>query len=314
MRYVITKSGALLAAVWFTATLTFFALQVLPGDPAVLILGTEGDPAMLESLREQLGLSLPLGQRYWLWLVSVLQLDFGVSIRYSRPVSQLMASALPVTLFLAALAVTTALALAVPLGVYTSVGRANPMRAAIGLLTHLGMAMPSFWLGMLLIQWIAVERGWFPAGGFFRPSAAGWGMALRSLLLPALTLAIPRAAILTRMVRASMKQVLAEDYIRTARSKGVSRTRTYFLHALRNAGLNISTVAAIQMTQLLVGTIIVEQVFSLPGMGRLLLAAVLQRDLPLVQGLVVVGAAMIVSFHYVFDLLLGWLDPRIRFE
>lgn len=314
MRYVLTKSGALLAAVWLTATLTFFALQVLPGDPAVLILGTEGDPEMLESLREQLGLSRPLGERYVNWLTSLLRLDFGASIRYARPVGELMAAALPVTVLLAFLAVFGALILAIPLGIYTAVGSGNPVRSAIGLLTHLGMAVPTFWLGVLLIQWIAVARGWFPAGGFYQPSSAGWLVALWSLLLPALTLAIPRAAVLTRMVRASMQQVLAEDYIRTARSKGLSYGRVYFRHALRNAGLNISTVAAIQLTQLLVGTIVVEQVFSLPGMGRLLLAAVLQRDLPLVQGLVVVGAAMIVAFHYAFDLLLGWLDPRIRFE
>ncbi len=314
MRFVLVKTIGLVAAVWLIATLTYMALYVLPGDPAVLVLGTEGDPARLESLRQELGLHQPLHARYLQWLGDLVRLEFGTSIRYARPVGDLIAAALPITLMLAMLAVAAALTLAVPLGLYTAIGHLNPLRVAISLAAHLGMAVPSFWLGILLIQWLAVDKGLLPSAGFRTPGEEGWAAALGSLVLPVLTLALPRAAILTRMVRASMAGVLQEDYMRTAHSKGLPKAQVYVRHGLRNAALNISTTAAIQLTQLLAGTIVVEQVFALPGLGRLLLAAVLQRDLPLVQGLVVIGAAMIVLFHYIFDVLLSLMDPRIRFD
>lgn len=305
MQYAIRKIISFSLTLVVISLITFAALQVLPGDPALLILGTEGDPSAVEALRARLGLDEPAPIRYARWVLGLLRLDMGESLRYNTPAAELIGRALPISLLLAAAAVLLALGLALPLGVLCAVHRGR-LWDYVGLtFAQFGMAIPSFWLGILLIQVFAVRFELAPPGGY---------QGIPSLVLPAVALSLPRAAILTRMVRASMLDILHQDYVRTARSKGVSLWGVVFKHALRNAGINIFTVAGIHLTQLLAGTIVIEQVFALPGLGQLLLPAVLQRDLPLVQGLVMVGASLILLANLGFDFVLAALDPRIRFD
>ncbi len=305
MRYAAGKVVSFAATLFIISLITFTALQVLPGDPALLILGTEGDPEAVEALRNRLGLDDPVPIRYGRWMLGLLQGDMGESLRYNMSASELILRALPISLMLAGAAVGLSLCAALPLGVLCATFRGRSIDLFGLTFAQFGMAIPSFWLGILLIQVFAVRLHLAPPGGY---------EGITSLVLPAVALALPRAAILTRMVRASMLDVLHQDYVRTARSKGVSLWAVVFKHALRNAGINIFTVAGIHLTQLLAGTIVIEQVFALPGLGQLLLPAVLQRDLPLVQGLVMIGASLILMANLGFDFILAALDPRIRFD
>ncbi|NLY10867.1 MAG: ABC transporter permease [Firmicutes bacterium] len=314
MKYYARKTISFVVSLFVITAITFGALQILPGDPALLVLGTEGDPMAVEILREKLGLDDPPLTRYFKWISGVFKGDFGESIRYSTPVSVLLKNAIPVTLSLAFFSVLLAVLIAIPLGITCAVKKGSAWDSFGLIFSQLGMAMPPFWLGILLINFFAVKLGLFPPGGFVSVTTTGVGPFLSSLFLPALALSLPRAAILARMVRASILQTLDQDYIRTARSKGLPHYLVLYKHALRNASVNIFTVAGIQLTQLLAGTIVIEQVFSLPGLGQLLLNGVLQRDLPLVQGLVVVGAGLILFSNLIFDSILGVIDPRIRLD
>ena len=313
MMYLLKKLFGMLATLAVVSILTFFTLFVLPGDPALLILGTEADPGALELVRTQLGLDRPVIVQYASWLGGVVRGDFGRSLTFSRgyAVADLIAAALPVTLPLAAMAIFLAMAVAIPLGTLAASRRGKTADKIILGFSQAGLSIPAFWLGILAIQFFAVRLGWFPPGGMPRWSADPLG-ALNSLILPALILALPRAAILTRIVRTAMLEILKEDYIRTARGKGLPETAVILKHGLSNALGSVSTVAGIQLIQLGAGTVVVEQVFSLPGLGRLILSAVLLRDLPLVQGTIFVGAAIILAVNFLLDSLYPILDPRIR--
>lgn len=305
MKYVIHKLTSFLFTLLLISAITFFSLHILPGDPAVLILGTEGDPMQLDILREQLGVNQHPVLRYCKWLFHMIKGDLGVSVRYGVDVASLVLDALPMTLLLAVMAVGLALAISVPLGVSCAVKQGTLLESAGLIITELGMAIPAFWLGILLINLFSLKLNWLPPTGY---------TSIISLVMPAFALAVPRAAILTRVVRSNMLEAFQKDYIRTARSKGLPQKTILYKHALKNASINVCSVAGIHLTQLLGGTIVIEQVFSLPGVGQLLLNAVLQRDLPLVQGVVVIAACFILLSNLIFDLILAVLDPRIRFE
>lgn len=311
--YWLKKLAGMLVTLLVVSILTFTALYLLPGDPAQLILGTEAEPKDLELVRKQLGLDRPAPVQYANWLRDALQGDFGSSITFSRghSVWRLVTAALPVTLPLAAAAMFFSLLLAIPLGALTASRRGGKLDSIILTLSQTGLSVPAFWLGILAIQFFSVRLGWFPPGSMPKWRADPAGAAF-SLLLPALVLAIPRGAILTRIVRSAMLEALSEDYIRTARGKGLSEWAVISKHALRNALVSISTVAGIQLIQLLAGTIIIEQVFSLPGLGRLTLSSVLLRDLPVVQGAVFSGAALILLANFLLDSAYPLIDPRIR--
>ncbi len=290
---------------FLVSLITFAALQVLPGDPALLILGTESSPEALAAIRSQLGLDKPALVRFGQWLVSFVQGDFGNSIRYSVPVRNLVARALPISLTLALWAVFISLAAAVLLGVFSAAFSGKWWGRGIRVFSQLGMAVPQFWIGILLIQVFAVQLRILPAGGY-----SNW----RSLILPVVTLALPRSAVLVNMVQSGLINVLGSDYIRTAKAKGLPWAKVLFKHALINGAIATATSAGIQLIQLLAGTIVVEQVFGLPGMGQLVLTGVLQRDLPLVQAVTVLVAIGIVAVNFAVDVVLMFLDPRIRFE
>lgn len=304
-QYLAQKTAGFLLTAVLVSIVTFFVVQILPGDPALLMLGTEATPEAYARLRQELNLDRPVLERYLRWFWNFLQGEWGRSWRYALPVRDLAAQSFPLSLVLASLAVGVSLLAAVPAGILMAARPKSWPARFLSALTQVGMGLPQFWTGLLLIQVFAVKLGLLPAGG-----NASWA----GFILPVLTLALPRTAVLSRFMRVGMSDALRQDYIRTAHAKGLSRPVVFFKHALRNGSLAVLTVAGLQFAQLLAGTIVVEQVFGLPGVGQLLLAGTLQRDLPLVQTVVMIVVLLILLFDLAFDLLLGLLDPRIRYE
>jgi peptide/nickel transport system permease protein len=289
----------------------FAALFVLPGDPAQIILGMNATPETLANVRAALGLDRPFLVQYWDWIGGLLQGRSGRSINYQEPVLDLILSRLAVTGPLALLAMVIAVVLALPLGIYAARRHNQRGDVVVMAFTQLGLATPEFWLGILLMLAFAVGLGWFSAGGFPGWETSFWG-SLRALLLPALALGVIRAAILARLTRSSMLEVLKEDYVRTARAKGLPERLVVYLHALKNALIPVLTILGLQLGQLLAGAIIIENVYYLPGLGRLVFQAIGQRDLPVVREVVLVMAGLVVAVNFLVDLVYGWLDPRIR--
>ena len=312
-RYVLRRVATLVATLVCVSILVFVVIRVLPGDPALIIMGTEGSPEAVARLREALGLNRPLAVQYADWLRRALTGDLGVSIQYDVPVGRLILSRLPLTLPLMLMAAALMVLTALPLGLYAATRHRRMGDYAAMVLSQLGIAVPSFWAGLLLILLFSVRLGWVQSGGFEGWSGGVWP-GVRSLLLPAVALGLFQAAVLVRATRSSVLDVLREDYVRTARAKGVSEATVLGKHTLRNALIPIVTVAGIQLGQLMAGSIVLESVFALPGLGRLALGAITARDLPVVQGVALFVASCIVLINFAVDLLYGVLDPRIRYE
>jgi peptide/nickel transport system permease protein len=310
---VLRRVATLVATLVCVSILVFVVIRVLPGDPALIIMGTEGSPEAVARLREALGLNRPLAVQYADWLRRALTGDLGVSIQYDVPVGRLILSRLPLTLPLMLMAAALMVLTALPLGLYAATRHRRMGDYAAMVLSQLGIAVPSFWAGLLLILLFSVRLGWVQSGGFEGWSGGVWP-GVRSLLLPAVALGLFQAAVLVRATRSSVLDVLREDYVRTARAKGVSEATVLGKHTLRNALIPIVTVAGIQLGQLMAGSIVLESVFALPGLGRLALGAITARDLPVVQGVALFVASCIVLINFAVDLLYGVLDPRIRYE
>jgi peptide/nickel transport system permease protein len=312
-RYVARRVAALVATLFFVSALVFVVVRVLPGDPAAIIMGTEGSPEATARLRESMGLDRPLPVQYAEWLTGALRGDLGRSIQYDLPVGWLIVSRLPVTMPLAGLAAAFMIAAAVPLGLYAATHHRRAGDYLAMVVSQIGISIPQFWAGLLLILLFSVELGWVRSGGF-EGWSSGVGPALRSLVLPAVALGLFQAAVLVRATRSAVLDVLREDYVRTARAKGVSEQRVIGLHTFRNALIPVVTVAGLQLGQLVAGAIVLESVFALPGLGRLALGAIAARDLPVVQGVALFVASSIVVINFAVDLAYGVLDPRIRYE
>ena len=312
-RYAARRAAALVATLFFVSALVFVVVRILPGDPAALIMGTEGSREASDRLRESMGLNRPLPVQYVEWLARALRGDLGRSIQYDLPVGELIASRLPVTLPLALMAAAFMVVAAVPLGLYAATRHRRAGDYATMILSQIGISVPQFWAGLLLILLFSVTLGWVRSGGF-EGWSRGVGAALRSLVLPAIALGLFQAAVLVRATRSAVLDVLREDYVRTARAKGLSELRVVGRHTLRNALIPIITVAGIQLGQLLAGAIVLESVFALPGLGRLALGAITARDLPVVQGVALFIASTIVVINFAVDLVYTVLDPRIRYE
>lgn len=310
--YTIRRFITLIVTLFLVSILIFAVINIIPGDPAQIILGTEASPESLARVRAKLGLDRPPLSRYLDWLWGVLHGDFGLSLTYNVPIVKLIASRLSVTGPLAGLAILLTVIIAIPLGIYAATHHNRPGDYGTMVFSQLGLAIPEFWTGILLILGFAVHWHLFPAGGF-TPWREAPLESLRSLFLPALALGLTRAAVITRLTRSSMLEVLQEDYIKTAWSKGLPGQAVVYKHALRNAFISVMTILGLQLGYLLAGTIIIETVFYLPGMGRLVMHAIFQRDLPVVQGVVLFIAAVIVIVNFIVDLLYGLLDPRIRY-
>jgi peptide/nickel transport system permease protein len=289
----------------------FLVLDVLPGDPAAIMLGTSARPDTLAALRAELGLDQPALWRYLAWLGGLLHADFGMSVTYSLPVRNLIAERLAVTLPLAAIALLIVLAFALPLGVAAAARRGRMLDLLATILSQVGVAVPNFWLGLIFILVFATGLGWLPAGGFPGWDAGFWN-GIRSLILPAFALALPQAAVLTRVVRSATLEVIGADFVRTARAKGVSSSRTLIRHVVPNALIPVATIVGLQLSFLIAGAILVENVFNLPGLGRLAFQALAQRDLVVMRAVVLVLAAIVIGVNALVDLAHLFLDPRLR--
>ena len=302
---------ALMVTLLVASLLIFLLLEILPGDPAAVILGVGAQQDTLRALRAELGLDLPAPVRYLNWIGEVLQGDLGLSYTYDTPVQELLLNRVELSLPLALLAILLSTGIAIPLGVFAASRHRKVADTGIMGFAQLGVAVPNFWFAILLILLFSVKLGWFSAGGFAGWDA-GWFPAFKSLVLPAVALALPQAAILARVTRSSVLETVQEDYIRTARAKGLSRSQALWRHAVRNALIPVVTILGLQLSFLLAGTIIIENVFYLPGVGRLLFQAIAQRDLMVVKNLVLVLAATVVLINFLVDLLYAVLDPRLR--
>ncbi len=311
MRYALSRLASVLLTLFVATLVIFVALNLAPGDPASFMMGTSGDPQALAQLRIELGLDQPFWLRYAQWIGGLLTGDFGVSYTYRVPVADLIAERLRVTLPLAILSMTLSVAIAIPAGMFAAARRGTPGDAAISGLAQIGLAIPNFWLAILLVFIFATSLRWVSAGGFPGWEAGVWP-ALMALILPAIALALPQAAVLTRVTRGALIETLSEDYIRTARAKGLSERQTIRRHALRNAMIPVLTILGLQFTFLIAGGVIIENVFYLPGLGRLVFQAIAQRDLIVVQGVVVVLVLAAVMITLVVDAAYALADPRIR--
>ena len=309
--FLAKRLATFIATLAGTTVITFLALEVLPGDPARVILGVEAPESAVQALREQLGLDRPALERYLDWVSSLATGSFADSYTWSVPVDELLAARLEITVPLALLAMALSVAMAMTLGIYAAAHHNRRGDVAVMGVSQLGISVPNFWLALLLIVLFAIHLRWFSAGGF--PGwDAGVGPALKSLVLPALALATVQGAILTRFTRSAVLETMREDYVRTARAKGLNRGQTLRRHVLRNAMIPIVTVMGLQFANLLAGTIVVENVFALPGVGRLILQAITNRDIVVVRDVVTLLAAMVVLINLVVDLLYAAIDPRLK--
>jgi len=312
-RYFLKKLSTLLILLFLVSITVYSVLFVLPGDPAQIILGINATPETLANLRAELGLDKSFWAQYTDWMGNLLTGRGSWSINYDMPVYDLIISRLAVTGPLALLAMVFAVVISIPLGIYAARHQNRPGDVSVMFFTQLGLATPEFWLGILLILLFSVHWGLFSAGGFPGWSVDFWG-SVKALLLPSFALGVIRASILTRLTRSSMLDVLREDYVRTARAKGLKERTVIYVHALRNALIPVLTILGLQLGQLMAGAIIIENVFYLPGLGRLVFQAIGQRDLPVVREIVLFMAAAVVLVNFIVDLTYTSLDPRIRLE
>lgn len=310
-RYFLKKLITLLILLFLVSITVYSVLFVLPGDPAQIILGINATPETLANLRAELGLDKSFWAQYTEWIGNLLTGRGSWSINYDMPVYDLILSRLTVTGPLALLAMVFAVVISIPLGIYAARHQNRPGDVSVMFFTQLGLATPEFWLGILLILLFSVHWGLFSAGGFPGWSVDFWG-SVKALLLPSFALGVIRASILARLTRSSMLDVLREDYVRTARAKGLKERTVIYVHALRNALIPVLTILGLQLGQLMAGAIIIENVFYLPGLGRLVFQAIGQRDLPVVREIVLFMAAAVILVNFIVDLTYSSLDPRIR--
>lgn len=309
--YVASKLAGHAVTLSAATAVIFLLLQVVPGDPASYMMGLNASPEAVEALRQQMGLDGSMLHRYLGWIGGMFSGDFGVSYTYQSPVAGLIAERFQVSGPLALLATIMSLMIAVPIGLLAASRRGSTVDMGLIGVTQVGVALPNFWIAMLLILAFSVNLGWFSAGGFPGWEAGFWP-ALKALILPAVALAAPQAAILARVLRTALLETMNEDYVRTARAKGLSRSQALWRHALRNATIPLLTILGLQFPFLLAGGIIIENVFSLPGLGRLVFQAITQRDLIVVQGVVVVLVFAVVAVGFLIDLAYVAVDPRLR--
>jgi peptide/nickel transport system permease protein len=303
LTFALRRIGRLIITVFLISTIIFFVIRIIPGDPALVIAGLDASPQDIAAIRAKIGTDRPVMVQYFDWLWKVVRLDFGTSLTSGQPVTGLILERFPLTLSLALLGIVIGVAVAVPMGIVSAVRRWSGWDYLGMAFSQLGMAIPSFWLGILLLLLFAVRIRLFPLFGVG---------GLRHLILPSVALGLARAAILLRLTRASMIEELSKEYVITARSKGLTERMVKYKHALRNGLLPVVTIAGIQLGYMLGGAIIIEQVFSLPGLGRLFLFGVYQRDFPLIQGGVIFVALVFSLINFFVDILYSILNPRIR--
>ena len=309
--FLLRRLALVLPTLFFVSVLVFGLQQLLPGDPALAMAGEERDPAVIAFLRQKYNLDEPLPVRYMLWVQGVLSGDLGESIRIKRPVRDLVLEKLPVTAELAALAIVIALSIGLPMGILAAVRNDSAIDYAATMAALWGRSIPNFWLGILLILLFSVEWGLLPASGFVSP-AESLSRNLATLIMPAFVLGNAIAAVMMRHTRSAMLEVLRADYVRTARAKGLGEVRVVLHHALRNALLPVITLGALEFGELLSGAVLTEQVFTIPGFGKLIVDAVFNRDYAIVQGVVLCTALAFILLNLFADLAYTLVNPRLR--
>jgi peptide/nickel transport system permease protein len=310
--YVVRRVLAIIPVLFGISILVFLLVHLIPGDVAQILLGTQATDQQLETLRRTFGLDRPLPVQYLDWLSHILRGDFGVSLRTNRPVLPDLISRFGVTVQLTLTSMVIALLVAIPLGVASAANRGRTSDGASRVVALLGLSIPNFWLGTLLILFVSLVLHWLPPVGFVSLLDNPW-LGIQTLILPALALGTAVAAFIMRMVRSSLLEVLRQDYIRTAHAKGLHEQTVLYRHALKNAFIPVLTVIGVQIGYLLGGAVIIESIFSLPGMGRFLLDSISNRDYSIVQGGVLFIALIFCLVNLSVDLVYGWLDPRIRY-
>ena len=313
LHFLLKRLGGALVVLAIVAVLVFLLTRLASGDPVALLLGDQATAADIAAARVQYGLDKPLTTQFVLWIGQVLHGNLGQSLFLQMPVTHALMERAEPTLFLALFAVGIAAAIGVPCGMAAAVWRGSWGDQVVSTIAMLGASIPSFWFGLILIQIFAVHLGWFPASGYGDPDAS-FADRLQHLLLPALVLGVLNSALIIRFTRASVLDILGEDYVRTARAKGLSESVVLIKHVLRNAMVPIVTVLGLTLALMIGGTVVTETVFNLPGVGNLVVRAVLRRDYPVIQGTLLVIAAIYVFINLAIDLLYTVVDPRIRLE
>lgn len=297
----------------FVSVIVFSLMHLIPGDPALVILGDQATPEQIEALHRELLLDQPLWIQYLNWAGDVLQGNLGRSVSYKQSVTDLLATRLPITFHIGLVAFILSTAISIPAGILSAIRRGGWLDTIITLLTNLAMAVPVFWLGILGIYLFALKLGWLPVQGYTSPSE-NLALNTRQIIMPAMCLAIVPLASLARQTRSSMLEVIRQDYIRTARSKGLTEWAVITGHALKNAIIPVITLLGMQLRNLVGGAVLVEQVFNIPGMGRLMVSGVFNKDFVVVQGTVMVVAVVVALSNLLVDISYGYFDPRIRYE
>jgi peptide/nickel transport system permease protein len=309
--YLLQRLATIIPTLFFVSILIFGLQQLLPGDPAIILAGEDRDPSVVAYLRQKLHLDEPLPMRYLYWVGGVLQGDLGESLRIQKPVLELILEKLPVTIQLAAMAMLIALVIGVTAGIISAVKKDTALDYAANLFALWGLSTPNFWLGILLILLFAVQLGWLPASGYVSPFE-DLKANLAAMIMPAFVLGNAIAAVLMRHTRSAMLQVLSADYVRTARAKGLAERVVILKHALRNALIPIITLGALEFGTLLSGAVLTEQVFTIPGFGKLIVDAVFNRDYQVVQGVVLFTATAYILLNLLADLAYFLVNPRLR--
>src|SRR5512145_2524659 len=311
LNFLLQRLATIVPTLFFVSVLIFGLQQLLPGDPAIALAGEERDPETIRYLREKFHLDDPLPVRYWHCASGVLQGDLGDSVRIQKPVMDLIVEKLPVTIQLATMAMLIALAIGITAGVVSAVKKDTAWDYAANVIALWGLSTPNFWLGIMLILLFAVQLGWLPASGYVRPSE-DLGQNIATMVMPAFVLGNAIAAVMMRHTRSAMLQVLGADYVRTARAKGLSERVVVMKHGLRNALMPVITLGALEFGQLLSGAVLTEQVFSVPGFGKLIVDAVFNRDYAVVQGVVLVTATTYIVLNLLADIAYFLVNPRLR--
>jgi peptide/nickel transport system permease protein len=310
--FLLRRAGAALIVIWLASVLVFAGVRALPGDPALALGGESRDPAVLTAIRHKYGLDTPLPAQYVKWTWLALHGDLGIDSR-ELPVAHTIVTRLPITLELAFLAVLLGSLIGIATGVLAAWRRGRASDYAATTFAFVGLSVPHFWLGLLLIILFAVKLGWLPAAGYASILTDPWA-ALRYMVMPAVSLGFNQSALIARIARSCMVEVLQQDYIRTARAKGLPNRIVAYVHGFRNALVPVVTVIGVTIAILVGGAVVTEIVFNIPGMGRLIISAILRRDYPVVQGVVLVTAASYVLINLAVDMVYAFIDPRIRYD
>jgi ABC-type dipeptide/oligopeptide/nickel transport system permease component len=311
MRYFVKKFAIMLLTLFVISIVTFWLFHIVPGDPAAMMLGTSASQEQLEDLREELGLNRPLVEQYADWVTGAVHGDFGKSIMYRKPVARLLKGKLSVTLILGAMSLALVILIGIPLGVFTAGRKHAISEQLLNIINILGISIPGFFLSILLIWVFGLVLHWFTPGRFVT-LARNPAKFFQFMIFPAIAIAIPQTCVLSKYIRTAVIEEVRSDYVRTARSKGSTKFRIMYVHVLKNAIISVVPLIGMIVSGIFSGSIVIEQVFGIPGIGRLLIASVTSRDYPTVQTLVMYIAILILVVNFIVDILIQILDPRIR--